>query len=56
MARAHLLRAEVAHALGDRPAVTTHLRAAHEGFRLLHVSWWVRRAQEAGRRLGVDLG
>ncbi|HEY2995878.1 MAG TPA: AAA family ATPase [Methylomirabilota bacterium] len=55
-ARAHLLRAEVAHTLDDRAAVTTHLRAAHDAFRLLHVSAWVQRAQEAGRRLGVDLG
>jgi DNA-binding SARP family transcriptional activator len=55
VARVKLLRAEVAHDVGDRGTVTTHLRAAHDAFRLLRVPRYVARVEETARRFAIVL-
>jgi hypothetical protein len=55
VSRTHLDLAALAHAAGNREAMTTHLTEAHALFRALQVPKYVARAEQCATEFGVSL-
>ncbi|MBI4610364.1 MAG: hypothetical protein HY726_15305 [Candidatus Rokubacteria bacterium] len=53
--RTHLALAELGHARGDREALASHLKEAHQQFKVLRVPKHVERTEQLARKLGVSL-